>query len=320
MVKMNELRDELAGEVGTILAKEFAITVSTTNYVPNSSDGAITFPNLDASTQACKLIETCVLYIDIRRSTQLNLEHKPQTVAKLYSAFVRSMTKCARHYGGHVRGIIGDRVMVIFDKEDAYKNAVNTAILMHSTAKYVLNKHFSANEIECGIGIDAGRILATKTGFRRRGVEQYNYKNLVWLGRPANVASKLTDLANKKAETLTYPQLHSAFNAGGPSWTWLRVTPQQFLAGFDTVHYPAPSRLVPKDARWSSYLFSTESVDMKPATPPILMTKLVYDRFKQACPDDSSIKNGWFKKIDRLTVTGYSGDVYGGDVIFSVFK
>ncbi|MGC5798257.1 adenylate/guanylate cyclase domain-containing protein [Sphingomonas sp. NFX23] len=55
------------------------------------------------------------MYIDIRRSTELSITHKPQAVAKLYSTFVRAMTKCARHFGGHVRGIIGDRVLVIFD-------------------------------------------------------------------------------------------------------------------------------------------------------------------------------------------------------------
>ena len=31
-------------------------------------------------------------------------------------------------------------------------------------------------------------------------MEQVNYRNLVWLGRPANVASKLTDAANKPEE------------------------------------------------------------------------------------------------------------------------
>jgi len=38
------------------------------------------------------------------------------------------------------------------------------------------------------------------------------------------------------------------------------------------------------------------------------------------CSDDASIKNGWFKKIDGLTVSGYAGDVYGGDVVFTAFK
>lgn len=315
---MRDLIDELSGEIEIILANDFAITVTGTNYVPSSDDGGITFPNLDTKNQSCKLIETCVLYIDIRRSTELNLAHRPKTVAKLYSAFVRAMTKCARHYDGHVRGIIGDRVMVIYDKENAYVNAVNTAVLMHSTAKYLINKHFKQNEIACGIGIDAGRILATKTGFRRRGVEQYNYKSLVWLGRPANVASKLTDLANKDGESVTYQQLHSGYDVGGGSWQWFEQTPQQFLDGFDLGYNPRA--LNPKNPNWRSHIFSDRSIEIKAKTPPILMTKVVYDQFAKARPKDDMVLKGWFKKISPIKVTGYDGHVYGGDVIFTAFR
>jgi class 3 adenylate cyclase len=46
-------------------------------------------------------------------------------------------------------------------------------------------------------------MMATKTGVRRR--------SLVWLGRPANVASKLTDLANKPEESVTIPVVQAAF-------------------------------------------------------------------------------------------------------------
>src|SRR5258706_3610758 len=102
-----ELAAELDQEVASILAADFTINVTNTDVVPHSVDPAITFPNLDNKTQGTKLIDTCVLYIDIRRSTDLNLSHKPKTVAKLYSAFVRAMTRVARHHKGHVRGIIG---------------------------------------------------------------------------------------------------------------------------------------------------------------------------------------------------------------------
>ena len=79
---------------------------------------------------------------------------------------------------------------------------MNCAIAMNTVSKHIINKHFRAGEVSCGIGIDAGNMLATKTGVRRHGFEQGNYRNLVWLGRPANIASKLTDSANKPAETV----------------------------------------------------------------------------------------------------------------------
>lgn len=316
MTKMSDLRDELAGEVETILSNAFTISTTNTNVVPHSDDVAITFPNLDAKSQSCKLIDTCVLYIDIRRSTELSIEHKPKTVTKLYSAFVRAMTKCARHYGGHVRGIIGDRVMVLFDCDDCFAKAVECAVLMNSTAKYVVNKHFKHNEVKCGIGIDAGRMLVTKTGFRRNGVERANYRNLVWLGRPANVASKLTDIANKEGKTVKIQTIDVAYSSAlFGKWIWLKEYPHNFVQNLEAIN----GVIKHKNPTYMTHLHDTEEYEEQPDTPPILMTAPVFNGFKAARPNDESVKGGWFKKI-RVEVPGYKGDVYGGDVIKTAFK
>lgn len=316
MTKMSDLRDELAGEVETILSDAFTISTTNTNVVPHSDDVAITFPNLDAKSQSCKLIDTCVLYIDVRRSTELSIKHRPKTVAKLYSAFVRAMTKCARHYGGHVRGIIGDRVMVIFDCDDCFAKAVDCAILMNGTAKYVINKHFKHNDVECGIGIDSGRMLVTKTGFRRNGVERANYRNLVWLGRPANVASKLTDIANKKGENIDLVVVRAAY-AQNPfaDWVWRDEYPHDFVKNLDVT----ASKISHKSPYYQSHYITEESYEKRPDTPPILMTAPVFNGFKAARPNDDTIKNAWFKKV-AIEVSGYTGEVFGGDVHFKVFR
>lgn len=315
MTTNSELFAELSDEVGTILGADFSVTTTSTKVVPHSSDGSITFPNLDAKTQACKLIDTCVLYIDIRRSTELSITHKPQTVAKLYSAFVRAMTKCARHYGGHVRGIIGDRVMVIFDCENCFTNAVDCAIIMNSTAQHVINKHFTRNEVECGIGIDSGKMLATKTGFRRRGFEQHNYRSLVWLGRPANVASKLTDIANKKRDGVDIGVLEVAYGTILGSWRWVKEYPGNFVKNLENrgaaLHHKSPL--------YQAHIHTTEFYEKTPATPPILMTEAVFQGFKRTRPNAAEITNGWFAKV-AVEVPGYTGDVYGGDVVFTVFQ
>lgn len=316
MTTMSELRDELSDEVGTILAQDFTVTAVTTKVVPHSSDGAITFPNLDAKTQACKLINTCVLYIDIRRSTVLSIQHKPQTVAKLYSAFVRAMTKCARHYGGHVRGIIGDRVMVLFDCDDCFRKAVDCAIMMNATAHHVINKHFTRNDVQCGIGIDTGRMLVTKTGFRRRGYEQHNYKNLVWLGRPANVASKLTDLANKKAEIIRCDKVRVAYSfPNSIDLIWRNEWPSDFAKSFS---HTILMGFRHRDPNYFSHHMIVEDVELRAATPPILMTEFVYNGLVAAHPHVDYVQSGWFKPVE-VEVPGYSRKVYGGDVIFMAF-
>jgi adenylate cyclase len=88
MVDIPGFKADVSEEVSTILAPNFVVNLTSTSAVPHSDDVAITFPNLDAGSQGVKVIETAVLYVDMRRSTQLSLRHHPHAVAKLYSAFV----------------------------------------------------------------------------------------------------------------------------------------------------------------------------------------------------------------------------------------
>lgn len=312
---LKEFRDDVAEEIEIILGKEFSIEVSKTNEVPHADTAGITFPNLDEKYQSCKIITTSVLYIDIRRSTQLSLEHKPETVAKLYSAFVRAMTRCAQYYGGHVRGIIGDRVMVIFNPSTAFEDAVNTAVLMNSVCKHHLNKYFTSNEITCGIGLDYGRMLATKTGIRRNGANRANYRSLVWLGRPANVASKLTDIANKPRNFTVDTVQEGHFYKSLNKWGWYQVDMDDFVKKLKPT-YMGPTLRHP-DEYFVSFFPSSRSYTL--TAPPILMTKPVYDGFKNACPEDNTIKNDLWKVV-KVPATAYSGTVYGGDIIFPAVK
>lgn len=171
-----------------------------TEKVPAVVDEFLTFGNTGY------VLESTVLYIDIRKSTMLADQHRRPTAGKLYSAFVQEMIRAARYYGGHVRGIVGDRVMVVYDRvwsgnhKDCFTNAVHTAYLMNSVMSFVLRPYFERryqNPIQCGIGIDYGKMLVTKVGNPTTREDHGNYKDLVWLGHTANVASKLTDQANK---------------------------------------------------------------------------------------------------------------------------
>jgi len=317
-MSIDAFRDEVSEEVSAILSPKFDVEVIETNFVPKPDDPRITFPNTDYEKQSCKLIETCVLYIDIRKSTELNLSHRQATVAKLYSAFGRSMTRAAKYYGGHVRGIVGDRVMVVFDKIDCFEHAVNTSVLMNSVAKYVLDKKFDKNEINCGIGIDYGKMLVTKVGIVRRGEESSNYKGLVWLGRPANVASKLTDLANKPEQTKWEECVHvGRYYPNIGEWSWGNESYANFVGDLENI--PLSNRLQHKDGYFRSHFKTGRNVLEAARTPPILMTKEVFAGFKKACPDDNIIQKNWIQK-KSLRTAEYGGEVYGGDVTFTAFK
>jgi hypothetical protein len=207
--------------------------------------------------------------------------------------------------------------------------------------------------ISCGIGIDYGRMLVTKTGVRRHGNEQQNYRSLVWLGRPANIASKLTDLANKTTHysRIVISEMTVAPKPlAGPLASILGSSPAGPLASilggsqFPASNNPFVNALQPAmDHHWSdvdvetffdrlkpSYLDATlthsnpafraarpEKKTWSVTTQPILMTQLVYDGFRQASPAED--KPGWWTP-QSVSVPGYIGKVYGGDVIYPTFK
>jgi len=96
---LDDLRKNIEEEIEAILSKDFKIEIADTDIVPSLNDNGITYPNLTTGVQKCKLIETCVLYIDLRKSTDLNLTHRRETMSKLYSTFIRAIMKASGEYG-----------------------------------------------------------------------------------------------------------------------------------------------------------------------------------------------------------------------------
>jgi adenylate cyclase len=177
-IGLEELRKSLEEEIEGILSTDFKIDITETTIVPSLDDSGITYPNLETGIQKCKLIETCVLYIDLRKSTDLNLSHKRETMSKLYSTFIRSIMKSGGDYSGKVRNVVGDRVMILFDSANCFGNAYKTAVVLNSVVSKLLDLHFKNNEVKAGIGIDYGKMLVTKAGIIKKGFENTNYKRV----------------------------------------------------------------------------------------------------------------------------------------------
>jgi len=86
--------------------------------------------------------------------------------------------------------------------EKAVDKAINTARGLHTVIDYSLNKHLKNNvnnkTIECGIGVDYGKVLVTQVGMY--GVESHANKedevDCVWVGNTTNYASKYSDIAS----------------------------------------------------------------------------------------------------------------------------
>lgn len=311
---IKDILDTLDDEVSTIHSSDFNIEITKTNYVPTDTDSSLTFENFDGKYKKVKTIETCVLFVDIRKSTQLNLQHYPQTIAKLYSSFIRAMIKAAENFNGKIRNIVGDRVMVVFDNLNCFTEAVHTAFLMNTISQKIINKRFKNNVFTCGIGIDFGKMMVAKCGTIKYGNESSSYKSLVWLVRPANIASKLTDSANKSASYTTTYGVNVGFHYKyTDKWIWLFKTPKELEENIE-FSYISPNMRY-KDENFSSFFATTKTNSNYDSTPPILVSDSVYNGYKKDNPEVPSIKNNWWKKQTRI-IPDYSGTVYGGDITY----
>lgn len=315
-------------EVKTMIASNFTVNLSLTDVVPSIDNSGLTFPSVSNQKIDTLELTTCVLFIDIRKSTEISANHQNKTLVKLYSAFVRSMVKAANYHGGKVRNIIGDRVMVVFDKEDCVKNAVNTAILLNSVSKFIINKHFKHNEIECGIGVDYGKMQVVKTGSKKNGEENREYKALVWLGNTANIASKLTDLANKTTDYNTYeieyldnisylfdnimPIYESPFNSipksdkKGPKTEKRVISEKEFLKNIRQSS-TGISYLGYGDIKSFKIISNTKS------SKPILITQIVHTILTEEYPELEYVKKNHWKLQSHLDNSFYNKKIYGAD-------
>lgn len=205
-----DLIKEIDGVVVDVLQKEFEVTKSQGHLVPGYEDPALSFER--GAKKKAKTISTCVLYADIRNSTTLSHQFSAEKMARLYTAFTKSLLLIAEHHGGVVRNIIGDRVMMVFPQKDCFKNAIEAAASINTVAHKVISKRFPELNFSCGIGIDYGEMLIVKAGIPKQEPERTNYKNLIWIGKPANIASKLTDVANKTVKKVSYKVSYYPYN------------------------------------------------------------------------------------------------------------
>jgi hypothetical protein len=224
------------------------------------------------------------------------------------------MIRAAENYNGKIRNIIGDRVMVVFDNSNCFTNAVNTAFLMNTISQKIINNRFRNNAFTCGIGIDFGEMMVAKCGTIKYGNESSSYKSLVWLGKPANIASKLTDSANKSASYKTVNGVNVGLHYKHiDKWIWLFKTPKELKENIE-FSYISPNMRY-KDDNFSSFFATTNTKSNYDSTPPILISDSVYKGFKSNNPDANSIKNNWWKKQSRK-IPDYTGSIYGCDVTF----
>jgi adenylate cyclase len=304
---MKEFLESIAAEVKDIFDHDIETTKA--YVVPGRDDATLTFGR--NQVKKGKLIETCVLFIDIRNSTKLSRQLKKDKVqlGKIYSAFIDAMTTIADRYG-FVRNIIGDRVMVVFEPANCFVDAMNCAVTMYTVANRILKTYIKGDLFSVGIGVDYGEMLILKTGIQKKDENRSEYKNLVWVGDTANSASKLTDFANKYYNAPLYNVTYEYYPYGTffwptgnkPSTTTAKLNGEEFLLKIKT-----------PTTGWTyegNKVVGISKEENSGSTSPILISGKVYDEFKKALPKSPILAKFEKKTYPNPPLTG-SG-IYGG--------
>lgn len=319
---------EIENDVIDVINTDFVYYIAT--EVPQRNDAQLTFES--GIQKKGKVIKTCVLYVDIRNSVGLTEKHHNITMGKIYTAFTKAVLKVARHHNGHIRNIIGDRVMIVFPVNDCFTNAVDCAISINHIAQYIINNQFKNVDFKCGIGIDYGDLRIIKVGIQRNGTENAENKGLVWAGYPANIASRLTDNANKTVKETYYEVVRNPinylYNFGGltfsPFSSPLPKEQPYYLNTIETIEMTAIefansiSSIKPGELYMSGGNFISFSKKERVYNySPILMTEAVYNGFKSNNPTRNDIvKNYWKEQAHQIK--NYKGKLFGGDVHWAI--
>ena len=211
------LGDDLKSQVEEIFRKKWGTRKR--QKVPESAD-------LQLGNEAVNL-EATVLYADMSKSTALVDEFKANFAAEIYKAYLHSAAKIIRSEGGAITSYDGDRIMAVFIGGTKNTSATRAGLKINYATKNIVNPaikdqyktDYQASQV---VGIDTGAPFVARTGIR-------GSNDLVWVGRAANYAAKLTELPSDHPTWMTaseHEMLHESTKAtkGRPMWEARRWT------------------------------------------------------------------------------------------------
>lgn len=207
------LKEELEVEV----AKVFSVQWQKRNgsVVPEAED-------LGLGNESV-IIDGTVLYADLAASTKMVDNYQRHFAAEVNKAYLHCAAKLIRSEKGTITAYDGDRIMGIFVGSSKDSSAVRCGLRINWAVKNIVNpaikgqypsKDFAVRHV---VGIDTtSDIWASRTGVR-------GANDLVWVGRAANYAAKLTELDADYPTWITksvYDQIDDSlkFNKGQAIW------------------------------------------------------------------------------------------------------
>lgn len=290
---MKKTIDDIEFLIDDVLNTDFEF--NPTEEIPTTNNSGLTFES--GEIKKGKEIETTVMFVDIRNSVSMVEKHWDKTMGRVYTAFTKAVIKSAHKHNGLVRNIIGDRVMIVFPSKNCFINAVHCAVTINHICNYLLPKKFPKVDFKCGIGIDYGRLRVIKVGVQKQGDEKEENKGLVWVGYPANIASRLTDVANKQIDE-TY------FEVQKRKVVFNRIL-GRFIDSTEKVEFSArefAEQIDSSDGKtvWINDFDNIQGFTQKKKNlnvMPILVSEALFNGYKLENPDCNSFKNDFWSEL-----------------------
>ncbi|SEQ38055.1 Adenylate and Guanylate cyclase catalytic domain-containing protein [Devosia sp. YR412] len=138
-------------------------------------------------------IDATVLYADMADSTKLVDSETAEFAGEIYKTFLNCAARIIKYRDGTITAYDGDRVMAVFVGGSKNSNAVKAALSINWARLQIiqpaLDDQYGAGRytVHHTVGVDTSKLLVAKAGVR-------NSNDLVWIGRAANWAAKLTTL------------------------------------------------------------------------------------------------------------------------------
>jgi class 3 adenylate cyclase len=177
------LAQDLQNECGVIFRSRWNVRQGTT--VPEPED-------VKLGNEGVELAAT-VLYADLVASTALVDAASATFAAEVYKTYLLCSSKIIRSEGGAITAFDGDRVMGIFIGGSKNTTAVRCALKINYAVQFFVNPALksmytsSPYVVRQVVGVDTSKLTAARTGVR-------GANDLVWVGRAANYAAKLSGL------------------------------------------------------------------------------------------------------------------------------
>ncbi|WP_156819541.1 adenylate/guanylate cyclase domain-containing protein [Pseudonocardia sp. HH130630-07] len=143
-------------------------------------------------------LDAVYLYSDMADSTGLARDFAPTTAAKVIRSYLDATCRVINARNGKIRSFDGDRVMAIFVGESKNSDSAKCALQINYTVKHIVKPIVERNlssltskgyKLKHCVGVASGKSLIVRGGVRGNN-------DLVSVGRPPNIAAKLSDIRN----------------------------------------------------------------------------------------------------------------------------